>query len=255
MTATDNSPVSANALYFIADAHLGNRHHRQATPSRERLYAFWRSIGRPGNTLYILGDLFDFWFEWPEAIPQRHFQTLVELRRLVEAGVEVHLLPGNHDFHFGPVLRSEVGVQTHPEPHRFEWGGKRWLVRHGDGLNPDDHSYLRLKRVLRNPLNIALYRLLPPALGMAIADFVSSRSSRRQTPPPSIQLQHMERYAGRQLQEGIDFVVMGHIHYPTRGGADQGQWVILGDWINQFSYACFDGNALQLKEFSPDDNL
>ena len=239
------------SLYFMSDAHLGNRHHHKSEHARKLLYSFWRSISHAGNELYILGDLFDFWFEWPQAVPERHFETLMELRKMVDAGVKVHLLPGNHDFHFGPFLPEKIGLLLHDEPHEFDWGGCRFHVRHGDDLNPDDSSYLFLKRVLRHPLSRALFSLLSPAVGMWLADHVSRLSSRRSSPPASGRFNQLEKYASAQLALEADFVLMGHIHIPRQSGND-GEFVILGDWIRQFSSAQYAENGLQPQEFSND---
>ncbi|MBC8478215.1 UDP-2,3-diacylglucosamine diphosphatase [bacterium] len=233
----------------MADAHLGNRHHQGQAQASRQLYSFWRSIARPGNTLFILGDLFDFWFEWPQAVPERHYQTLRELRNLVSAGVEVHLLPGNHDFHFGSFLPREVGLQLHPEPYEFEWEGKRFHVRHGDGLDPGKTGYHLLRRVLRNPLSIALFRLLPPVAGMWLADTVSGISSQRSLSSDTVGFDPMERYSKTKIAAGADYVVMGHLHIPHQSGTSESGWLVLGDWIRQFSYAQYDEGGLQLKEF------
>ncbi len=240
-------------LYFMADAHLGSHHHHKSDHAQKQLYSFWRSISHPGNELYILGDLFDFWFEWPQAVPERHFQTLIELRKMVEAGVVVHLLPGNHDFHFGPFLSEKIGLQLHDEPHEFDWAGGRFHVRHGDDLNPDDTAYLFLKRVLRHSLSRALFSLLSPAVGMWLADQVSRLSARRSSRPAVERFSQLEKYASLQLAGDTDYVVLGHIHIPRQTGSN-GEFVILGDWIRQFSYAQYDETGLQIREYGDDSS-
>jgi UDP-2,3-diacylglucosamine hydrolase len=247
----DQQKVTSPVLYFMSDAHLGSYHHHKSDHAQKQLYRFWHSISQPGNVLYILGDLFDFWFEWPEAVPARHFGTLLELRKLVDAGVEVHLLPGNHDFHFGPFMSEKIGLRLHDEPYEFDWGGSRFHVRHGDDLNPDDRGYLFLKSVLRHPLSRALFSLLSPAVGMWLADHVSRLSGGRSSSPAENRFSQLGKYADYQLENGADFVIMGHIHIPRQTG-DKGEFVILGDWIKQFSYARYDENGMQLKRV-PDD--
>ena len=176
--------MSAGPVYFIADAHLGVRSREREAPREERLHAFLGSLAGRASALVIVGDLFDFWFEYRTAIPRRHFATLAILRRLRESGVALTYLNGNHDFWLGRFLAAEVGIETHDGPLALEAQGRRLWVHHGDGLVGGDLGYRLLRSVIRHPASIALYGLLHPDLGIPLAHQVSrwSRQSRGREP-------------------------------------------------------------------------
>jgi len=165
-------------VVFFSDAHLGAESKAREAGREARLHSFLKSLGGRISRLIIVGDLFDFWFEYRSAIPRRYFATLELLGRLRSAGIEMDYLNGNHDFWLGPFLSDDLGIRTHHGAMTLEHDGRRIWIHHGDALVGGDHGYRLLKRVLRHPASIALYRLIHPDFGIPLARWVSSGRSR-----------------------------------------------------------------------------
>jgi UDP-2,3-diacylglucosamine hydrolase len=234
--------MSSPAAFFISDAHLGAEPEVREAVRERLLHAFLTSLVGRATDVFIVGDLFDFWFEYATAIPRRCFATLCVLRRLRESGVRITYLAGNHDFWLGPFLRDEMGFVTHDGAVALELQGRRVWLHHGDGLIGGDLGYRVLKRVLRSPASIALYRLLHPDLGIPIARVASrwSRDAREAKARSSAAGPDDERLvrevAEPRFREGHDAVLVGHFHrwFERReGGRD---FFVLGDWMELFTY-------------------
>ena len=234
------------AVFFMSDAHLGAES-RQAEQQRQaRLHAFFEWLPQAASSLYIVGDLFDFWFEYRSAIPRRHFHTLCALERLHAAGVEIHYLPGNHDFWLGEFLEREVGARRHPASLPLTLQGRRLFLHHGDGLVGGDLGYRLLRRVLRNPVSIRLYQLIHPDLGIPLAHAISrlSRNSRQDQPLRAERL--YREIAEPRFREGYDAVVIGHFHHTYERREAGKEFFILGDWMQHFTYLKLDQGKLSL---------
>jgi UDP-2,3-diacylglucosamine hydrolase len=246
-------------IYFISDVHLSFGSGDAETEKRKKLFDFFDYLAGEGNAaeLYILGDLFDFWFEWHHVVPKYWFPVLYRFRKLSEAGVNVNFVTGNHDFYTGRYLEEEVGIRCFNESHQFEVGGRRFFVGHGDGLAKEDRGYRLLKRIIRNRVSIFLFKTFISAdLGMQIARW-TSRSSRKMVKIEKHSWsEEYYRYACGKFQEGYDYVVLGHIHLPILREDDTGQkaYVNCGDWMNQFSYGLYDGTRLMLKYWKNSDS-
>jgi len=237
------------AVYFISDAHLGADPEAIEAPRRRRLLDFLAHLPGRASALYVVGDLFDFWFEYGSAIPRRHFETLAALRRLREAGIAVHYLNGNHDFWLGPFLERELGVSTHSGPVTLETQGRRLWIHHGDGLVGGDLGYRMLKKVIRHPLSIGLYRLLHPDFGIPLAHSVSrwSRHSRPDRPPDIDRL--WREIALPRFAEGFDAVLIGHFHQVVERRESGREFLVLGDWMEFFTYARLEAGNLLLERW------
>ena len=223
-------------VYFFSDAHLGTDPKEQEAGREARLHDFLTSLAGHATALYIVGDLFDFWFEYRTAIPRRHFPTLSVLRRLRDAGVAITYLNGNHDFWLGPFLSDELGVRTHRDALTLDLQGHRIWLHHGDGLGGGDLGYRLLKKVLRSPTSIALYGLLHPDLGIPLAHLVSrwSRHSRGERPLDGERL--WRQVATPRFGEGFDTVIIGHLHHAWERRDGGRAMFLLGDWIEAFTY-------------------
>ncbi len=233
-------------LYLLGDAHLGGQSPAREEAKQERLISFWRSLhGRNDCQLVLCGDLFDFWFEYRHVIARSHFRILVELAGLVNSGVPVDYLAGNHDFWLGSFLREEAGVTLHDDALSLEQAGRRILLRHGDGLMARDHLYRLMKRVLRHPASIAGYRLLHPDLGIPFALFCShlSRASARDKHHDDTDYR---AYACGQIDAGHDLVVLGHSHVPALLAHGGGWYVNAGAWMDTFTYARIEAGVPSL---------
>jgi UDP-2,3-diacylglucosamine hydrolase len=201
------------------------------------------------GTLYILGDLFDFWFEYREAVFRRHFRVLAALRSLVVHGTRVVFLGGNHDFWAGSFLRDEIGCEVHRDPLREEAQGRKLFLAHGDGLGPGDRGYPILRTVLRHPVSIAGFGLLHPDWGMGIADSVSRSCSRRDE--SKFDAERLCRHlADPLLANGLDAVVIGHYHHPTHLRRERGEFVILGDWLARNTFARLEDGVFALRQWT-----
>jgi UDP-2,3-diacylglucosamine hydrolase len=238
------------AVYFVSDAHLGADSEAIEAPRRRRLHDFLAHLPGRAAALYVIGDLFDFWFEYGTAIPRRHFETLAMLRRLREAGIPVHYLNGNHDFWLGPFLRREMDLVTHSGAVTLETQGRRVWMHHGDGLVGGDLGYRLLKKVIRHPASIALYRLLHPDLGIPLAHHVS-RWSRHSRPDRPQDLDRLWReIALPRFAEGFDAVLVGHFHQVVERREPGREFLVLGDWMEFFTYARLEEGRLTLERWS-----
>ena len=225
------------ALYIFSDAHLGSGSEELEATKVARIEELFGKVRTDGDRLVILGDLFDFWFEYKHAIPKEHTDVLFMLRDLVRHGIEVDYVSGNHDFWMDSYFESNIGLHLHRDTLEIEYGGKRLHLTHGDGLARADRGYRFLKRILRNRFNIWLYRKLPPDWAIPLAKWVSSSSrdytSRRDhTFEPDY-----EQYAASIIEQGFDCVAIGHLHIPVIRALGNGTYINTGDFINHFSYA------------------
>ncbi|MBN1541055.1 UDP-2,3-diacylglucosamine diphosphatase [candidate division KSB1 bacterium] len=238
-------------ILLISDAHLGSASEKIEKQRRERLVSFLRYVETHADRLVICGDLFDFWFEYDTVILRDHFRVLCELLRLTQAGVRVDYLAGNHDFWLGTFLQ-EIGVQIHADDWVLQSEGRRIYLCHGDGLLRNDYLYRLLKRVLRNRLNIRLYRLLHPDCGVRLALFFSRLS--RMTGKDRADYTDIDyrRFAYEKIKEGYDCVVLGHTHWPALDNYAGGWYLNPGPWMTDFTFIeitaegpalyCWDGD-------------
>lgn len=237
------------ATFFLSDAHLGAASASSERERAGRLLDFLGSLPGRAEELVIVGDLFDFWFEYRTAIPRRHFATLARLRELRDSGLRITYLNGNHDFWLGRFLSEEVGLVTHDGALTLERHGRKLWIHHGDGLVGGDLGYRVLKRIIRNRASIGLYQLLHPDLGIPFAGLVShwSRGSRDERPFDPERL--WREVALPRFAEGHDTVIIGHFHEPWMRTEGRREFVLLGDWIRHFTYAVLDGSGLRLERW------
>lgn len=242
--------MPAGAHYFLSDAHLGAESESVEAPRAARLHGFLDALVTRAASVTIVGDLFDFWFEYRTAIPRRAFETLARLRRLREAGVDVVYLNGNHDFWLGRFLEETIGVRTHDGPLALERDGHRLWIHHGDGLVGGDLGYRVLRRVIRHPVSIGLYRWIHPDLGIPLARQVSrwSRGSRDERPLEPERL--WREVALPRFAEGHDTVMIGHFHHPFQRRENGRAFFVLGDWIRSFTYVVLEGGELRLESWA-----
>lgn len=235
--------------YFVSDIHLGINDTEEENSREQIFYNFLQNKKNEMTHLYIVGDLFDFWFEYKKVIPKAHFKFLSLFKELKECGVEIHYLAGNHDFYLGTFFDTYLGIKTWMDAYSFTLNGKNFYLWHGDGLGKKDGGYRFLKRIMRNKFNTKLYRLLHPDFGIPLARYLSG-SSRKYTN----QLNHLRdesdyfKFAEKQFKNGNDFVLMGHRHNPLVHTVGAKKYINLGDWIRHFTYAYFDGEDLMLKK-------
>jgi UDP-2,3-diacylglucosamine hydrolase len=233
-------------VYFVSDAHLGAALIPDPEEQQARLERLLDLVLADGKTLVLAGDLFDFWYEWRHVVPKRPFRVLHRLRGLVDHGVMVHYLAGNHDFRLRGFLETEVGLRVHGHALSVEVGGQPLYVFHGDGLLASDYGYRVLKRVLRNRATQSLFSWLHPDWAMAIArrTSITSRTLTKESPDED---RDYLAHARAKFAEGYRGVVMGHTHRPVEHTEGEHVYVNLGDWITHYSYGLHDGRRLSLR--------
>ncbi len=236
------------ALYIFSDAHLGSGSADLEAVKVARIAQLFEKVKTDGDRLVILGDLFDFWFEYKHAVPKDHHEVLFLLRDLVKYGVQVDYVSGNHDFWMDNYFEDQIGLTLHRDHLDLEYGGRKLHLIHGDGLAAADRGYRFLKKILRNRFNIWLYRKLPPDWAIPLAKWVSG-SSRDYTSRRDHTFQpDYEAYAAEKLNGGYDVVAIGHLHIPQLIQLDGGAYINTGDFINHFSYARIDEAGPKLED-------
>ena len=156
-------------IYFLSDFHLGAPDHASSLAREKRLVSFLDTISQDAHQIFIVGDLFDFWFEYRHVVPKGYVRILGKIASLTDAGIPVFFFTGNHDMWMSGYFEKELNVPVYHEPKDFIFNGKSFFIGHGDGLGPGDHGYKLLKRDFRNPVCKFLFSILPPFLGIGLA--------------------------------------------------------------------------------------
>ena len=243
-----------NHIYFASDLHLG-MHPISESQERERWFVEWlEMIRKDASELWLLGDVFDYWFEYRKVVPRGFTRFLGKLAQLSDDGIEIHVFTGNHDVWIFNYLPQEIGLTVHKKQLFRTWGGKRFLLGHGDGLISSDRGYRLLQRLFHNRLLQWFYARIHPNGSTSFAQWWSRQSRTKKgsfVPFLGVEKEHQVRYAKKMLENdpGIDYFVFGHRHIPFDISLNKKARVIcLGDWISNFSYAVFDGKDLHLKK-------
>ena len=241
---------SKEVIYFISDAHLGAPDTAGSLAREKRLVEFLEEIKGTASDLFIMGDLFDFWFEYRHVVPRGFTRILGKLAELSDLGIRIHYFTGNHDIWNFSYLKEETGISLYNNPTAMTLGGKQFFLAHGDGLDESDHSFRFIRSLFTNRFLQWAFARLHPNLAFSIAQ----KWSRRSRVKHADDCFHGEsepiiRYARKHLQnEGYDFLVFGHRHIPVDYPlTPYTRLIILGDWINNFSYAVFTEGKLELK--------
>ncbi len=242
-----------SALYIISDLHLGSENKDSERQKEEKLLALLKRINDEEADLFIAGDFFDFWFEYRHVVPRRHFRILGRLAEMAHK-MPIHYLAGNHDFWLDSFMSQEIGLIIHPGDFAFSYGGCRIFSCHGDGLLRSDHGYRLLKRVLRSPINTALYRALHPDFGIPFALFCS-RLSRDAGAKEADRYRDDDyrRFAYEKIEQGYDIVIMGHTHWPALEAYRSGIYLNGGYWGKDFTLALLENGVPQLLRWSGRD--
>lgn len=249
-------------IYFASDFHLGIPDYERSL-EREKLLVSWlNKIAKDASIIFLMGDIFDFWFEYKTVVPKGYVRLLGKLAELSDAGIQIHLFKGNHDIWAFDYLSEELNIQLHRNPIITTFGSKKFYLAHGDGLGPGDHGYKFLKKIFEFKLNQFLFKWLHPDLGTRMGLYFSKRSrishAADEGKPENklpIDKEILYRHAKATLNEipDINYFVFGHMHIPTQHPlSDNCDLIVLGDWISNFSYAEFDGTEMRLKYFNKD---
>lgn len=236
--------------YFISDIHLGFFPRHIDRERENALLNFLDSIRNDCESLFIIGDLFDYWFEYKTVIPKPFIRTLAELYNLKKEGIRIEYLMGNHDFGHLDFFETELEIKIHHDDYQCEIAGKRFYLSHGDGKIDKDKGYRILKKALRNPLSKRLFRLIHPDCGIWLASS-SSHKSRHHTDNKSYgDYDSLEHFAKLKIEEGYDYVIMGHRHKAISASIGNGYYINLGEWLKNPHIGTFNGENFSLIKLS-----
>ena len=244
-------------IYFLSDAHLGSRALRHTRQQERRLVRFLDDIKEKAEAVYLLGDMFDVWFEYRMVVPRGFTRFLGKLSELTDSGVEVHYFAGNHDLWTWDYLVEECGVILHREPMTLSLADKTFYIGHGDGLGDPDPRFRFIRSIFHSPLCQWLFRWLHPDLGMRFGLNWAKHSRLAHGEggdPPYLgeDKEHLVLYAKDYLRShpDVNYFLFGHRHIELDLMlSDQCRMVILGDWISQYTYAVFDGEHLYMENY------
>ncbi|MEJ5285957.1 MAG: hypothetical protein CH6_4041 [Candidatus Kapaibacterium sp.] len=233
-------------IYFISDVHLGYYTGKKNNEIEHVLLSFLDIISTNCQVLVIVGDLFDFWFDYKTVIPKHFFRTVAKLDDLKRMGKEIIYLMGNHDFGHFQFFKKELGIEVIENDISIEFFGKKFYISHGDGKIKNDLGYLILKQILRNKISRYFFRFIHPDLGIFVAKN-SSRKSRKYTHNRSKKnFDSLFDFAKQKIDQGYDFVIMGHTHKPEIRSYKGGFYINLGDWLSKPMVGIFDGFEIKL---------
>jgi UDP-2,3-diacylglucosamine hydrolase len=231
---------------FISDIHLGLQNKELEDAKEKKLVSFLKFAETNCDELFIVGDLFDYWFEYKRVYQKGFYRTLAALKDLSEKKIKLHYFIGNHDFLHRDFFQKEFGATMHHDGLSVELNGKKFFIAHGDGLVSNDTGYNILKWVLRNKFFQWLYSLIHPDLGISIASR-TSKSSRAYTDKKDYgEVDGLYEAAKKKIDEGFDFVLFGHLHKRLRQIYKQGNYINLGSWLDKPCYGVFKNQKFEI---------
>jgi len=243
-------------IYFASDFHLGVPNAAKSLERERRIVRWLESIRADAEAIYLVGDVFDFWFEYATVVPKGYVRLLGKLAELRDAGILIYFFTGNHDMWMFQYFEEELDIPTYRQPIQIELKGKQFFIGHGDGLGPGDHGYKFIKKVFSNRLCQWLFARLHPNFAIRLANFWSGKSRSKNEKEPekfiSKEKEWLYQYANKKLEtQHYDFFIFGHRHLPLDLTLENGtsRYINLGEWMNFNTYAVFDGNILALKTF------
>ena len=244
--------ATGKKVYFLSDFHLGAPNDTESRKREDRLVRFLQDARKDAGVIFIVGDIFDFWFEYKTVVPKGFVRILGTLAQIADEGIELHIFTGNHDLWMQDYLSKELNAKLYFEPQEFTIHNKQFLIGHGDGLGPGDNGYKRLKKIFTNPICQWLFRWLHPDAGIQLANYFSRKSRAKTGNADELFLgedkEWLILYTKEQAKtRAIDFFIFGHRHYAMDFKINEkSMYINLGDWIRLNTYAVFDGNELQL---------
>lgn len=242
-------------IYFASDNHLGAPTSALSLPRERKFVAWLDEIKQDAAAIFLLGDLFDFWFEYSTVVPKGFTRTLGKLAEISDSGIPIYYFVGNHDLWMHGYFEEELNIPVYHHPKEFVFNDKTFFIGHGDGLGPYDKGYKRMKKVFTNPFFKWLFRWLHPDLGVKIAQYMSVKnkliSGQDDAKFLGEENEWLVQYSKQKLKDKHrDFFVFGHRHLPLEIKLNQNStYFNLGDWITYYTYGKFDGETFELKTF------
>lgn len=240
-------------IYFASDVHLGMPSYEKGL-WREKLFVKWLDkIKSDAEEIYLLGDIFDFWYEYKRVVPRGFTRLLGKLSEICDSGIPVHFFTGNHDIWVFDYLQKETGVILYRKPLIKTINGKKFFLAHGDGLGPYDKKFKLMKSVFTNKIAQWMFSRLHPNFSIAIGNYWSVSNRTKYTNPKFLgeDKEWLILFAKSVLEkEHFDFFIFGHRHLPIEIMLNQNsKYINLGDWLQSFTYGVFDGNNVSLEKF------
>ena len=242
-------------IYFSSDNHLGAPTKEASKPREQKFVAWLDDIKKDAAAIFLLGDLFDFWFEYKTVIPKGFTRTLGKLAEITDSGIPVYYFVGNHDLWMNGYFEEELNIPVYHKPQEFTFNDKTFFIGHGDGLGPGDKGYKRMKKVFTSPFSKWLYRWLHPDWGVKLAQYLSVKNKLISGDEDAKFLgedgEWLVLYSKKKLEEKHrDYFVFGHRHMPLEIDlGNNSKYINLGDWISHYTYGVFDGDKMELKKY------
>lgn len=247
---------SGKKVYFASDNHLGAPTNEVSLPREKKFVAWLNEAKQDAAAIFLLGDLFDMWFEYDKVVPKGFVRTLGKLAEIRDSGIPIYFFVGNHDLWMNGYFEKELNIPVFYKPQEFKINKTLFYLAHGDGLGPFDKGYKRMKKVFTNPLFKWLFKWLHPDIGMRIAQYLSVKNKLISGEHDATFLgedkEWLIQYSKSKLKEAHrDYFVYGHRHLPMEIElGNKAKYINLGDWISYYTYGVFDGEAFKLKEFN-----
>ncbi|MCB0426010.1 MAG: UDP-2,3-diacylglucosamine diphosphatase [Mangrovimonas sp.] len=242
-------------IYFASDNHLGAPTAKDSLPREKKFVAWLDEVKKDAAAIFLLGDLFDFWFEYKTVVPKGFTRTLGKLAEISDSGIPIYYFVGNHDLWMNGYFEDELNIPVYHKPKEFTFNDKTFFIGHGDGLGPGDKGYKRMKKVFTNPFSKWLYRWLHPDWGVKLAQYLSVKnkliSGEEDAKFLGEEGEWLVLYSKKKLEEKHrDFFVFGHRHLPLEIDlGNNSKYINLGDWISHYTYGVFDGEKMALKNY------
>ena len=242
-------------IYFASDQHLGAPTAKESFVREQKFVRWLDIVKKDAEAIFLLGDLFDFWFEYKTVVPKGFVRVLGKLAEIKDSGIPIYFFVGNHDLWMNGYFEKELNIPVYHKPKEFTFNNKTFLIGHGDGLGPGDKGYKRMKKVFTNPFSKWLFRWLHPDIGIKLAQYLSVKnrliSGEEDVTFLGEEKEWLVQYAKKKLQEKYyDYFLFGHRHLPMEiKVGENSKYINTGDWITHFTYAVFDSQELSLHTF------
>jgi UDP-2,3-diacylglucosamine hydrolase len=247
--------AKSECIYFVSDAHLGIPDFEASLKREKLLVKLLDQAAKEATEIFLLGDIFDFWFEYKSVIPKGYTRLFGKIAEITDSGIPVHYFTGNHDMWIFDYFEKELGVIMHRDPVERTFDGKLFYIAHGDGLGPGDHGYKIMKKIFQNPIIQKLFAFIHPGIGTSVALWFSKRSRLANGSKDDIFLgEDKERLIlfCRQLvkEKPYTYFIFGHRHLPISIEIAPGSFYFnTGEWVKACSYAIYRNNQLDLNYF------
>lgn len=247
-------------VYFLSDFHLGAPNYESSLIREKKIVHFLESIRSTASAVFILGDMFDFWFEYKKVVPKGYVRLLGKLAELSDQQIPIYFFIGNHDMWMKEYLQKEIGITIFYEPQIFNIHNQLFYIGHGDGLGPGDHGYKFIKAIFKNPVCKWLFAALPPSAGIGLANYFSRKSRKKTGMNDAVFLgeegEWLIIYCREVLaRQSIQYFIFGHRHLPIFYPLNEKSiYINLGDWITHFTYAVLNQDKVILKQWTEESS-